>query len=187
MSAYPPLIGAVLAEVGGALGGVDEAALLALERAICRASRVFVAGTGRSGLAMRGFAMRLTHLGLTAHVVGEVTTPNLAAGDLLLIGSGSGRTPSVLNWASRARALQAGLGLITASRPSPMAELADWVVEINAPTPKAGTGGQAASIQPMGTLFEQSLGICLDVLVLRLMAARGVSAEQMFARHANLE
>ena len=59
------------------------------------ARTVFVAGSGRSGLAMRSFAMRLIHLGLSAHVVGETTTPRITDRDLLLIGSGSGSTPGL--------------------------------------------------------------------------------------------
>jgi 6-phospho-3-hexuloisomerase len=39
----------------------------------------------------------------------------------------------------------------------------------------------------MGSLFEQSLGILLDVLILYLMESENINAGQMFARHANLE
>ncbi len=43
------------------------------------------------------------------------------------------------------------------------------------------------SVQPLGTLFEQSMLILCDSLVLALMRRTGVSAAQMFAHHANLE
>jgi 6-phospho-3-hexuloisomerase len=39
----------------------------------------------------------------------------------------------------------------------------------------------------MGTLFEQTLGIFLDSLILYLMEVEQIDASQMFARHANLE
>jgi 6-phospho-3-hexuloisomerase len=187
MSAYQPLVNTIVAEVSTALGSVDPEALAALEALMRRAPRIFVAGTGRSGLCLRAFAMRLMHLGLPAYVVGDVTTPSLAAADLLLIGSGSGRTASVVQCATRAKALQATVALITTARQSPIADLADQIVLIEAPTPKSSQAAQAFSIQPMGTLFEQTLGLLLDVVVLQLMQALAISAEQMFARHANLE
>jgi len=39
----------------------------------------------------------------------------------------------------------------------------------------------------MGSLFEQSLLVVLDAVVLALMDRRGEGPETMFARHANLE
>jgi len=39
----------------------------------------------------------------------------------------------------------------------------------------------------MGSLFEQSLLICLDYVILILMEKRQITGEEMFARHANLE
>ena len=66
-------------------------------------SRIFVAGAGRSGLCMRAFGMRLMHLGKTVYVVGETTTPSIAATDLLILGSGSGRTASLLAMAEQAQ------------------------------------------------------------------------------------
>ena len=40
-------------------------------------------------------AMRLMHLGLTVHVVGETTAPAIRSNDLLLAASGSGTTAGV--------------------------------------------------------------------------------------------
>src|SRR5437868_14505817 len=50
---------------------------------IQRAERIFVIGAGRSRLAISMVAMRLMHLGLRVHVIGEVTTPAIQGGDLL--------------------------------------------------------------------------------------------------------
>ena len=58
----------------------------ALADAILSAKHVFIAGAGRSGLMMRAMAMRLMHLGLKVCVVGEVVTPGIMPGDLLLVG-----------------------------------------------------------------------------------------------------
>ena len=76
----PDLIEAIIADIKRALGQVDPAQVDDICAAICTADRVFVAGKGRSGLQMRAFAMRLMHLGLTAHVVDDVTTPAIGSG-----------------------------------------------------------------------------------------------------------
>ena len=65
--------------------------------AILKADRIFVAGAGRSGFVARAFANRLMHMGLTVFFVGEPTTPAIKAGDLLVIGSGSGETGSLVS------------------------------------------------------------------------------------------
>ena len=45
----------------------------------------------------------------------------------------------------------------------------------------------AISIQPMGSLFEQSLLIIMDHLILLLMDKTGMTENEMFSHHANLE
>ena len=187
MSEYRPLVNTLVTEVSTALGSIDSGDVLELEQLILQAPHLFLGGTGRSGLCMRAFAMRLMHLGLSVHVLGDVTTPGITENDLLLIGSGSGRTTSLVQVATLAKALKAKVALITATRLSPIGAMADRIVEINAPTPKAAAVTRSFSIQPMGTLFEQTLGLLLDIIVLQLMGELSVSAEQMFARHANLE
>ncbi len=187
MNSYEALVTSMVAELSGALQSVDANELMVLERALLQAPRIFVAGMGRSGLCMRAFAMRIMHLGLPAYVVGDVTTPGIDESDLLLIGSGSGRTASLVQYAARAQALQAQVGLITTARTSPLGDYSNYVVRVNAPTPKRADSIDSVSVQPMGSLFEQSLGLLLDIVVMRLMQALDISAEQMFARHANLE
>ncbi len=45
-------------------------------------SKIVCTGAGRVGLAMRAFAMRLNHLGLDAHFLGETIVPHTGPGDL---------------------------------------------------------------------------------------------------------
>ena len=70
--------------------------------AILKADRIFVAGAGRTGFVARAFANRLMHMGMTVFFVGEPTTPAIKAGDLLVIGSGSGETGSLVVMAQKA-------------------------------------------------------------------------------------
>ena len=162
----------------------------ALVREVSEAGRIFVAGAGRTGLVMRGFAMRLAQLGLQVHVVGETTTSAVRSGDLLLIGSGSGVTERLVHYAEKTVETGARVAVATADPGSPVARLAGLVVFIPAPTPKSSkkSGGQGLrSRQPMATLFEQSLGVVLDACVMLLMARLDETERDMIARHANLE
>ncbi|MBN2554150.1 MAG: 6-phospho-3-hexuloisomerase [Spirochaetales bacterium] len=174
-------------EIDAALNGLDPGPCDRLAEAILRSKRIFLAGMGRSGLIMRSFAMRLMHLGLEVHVVGETTTPAIAGGDLLLIGSGSGETESLLAMTRRAKALGIDVALVTVHPDSSIGALADLVVRVAATTPKSSKPSAAASIQPKGSLFEQILFLICESVVLRLMEIRGIDAEGMFLRHANLE
>lgn len=53
-------------------------------------------GAGRTGLALKMTAMRFMHLGFKVHVVGETTTPAILENDLLIVGSGSGTTSTLV-------------------------------------------------------------------------------------------
>lgn len=187
----------ILDELRRTLNRISCDEVEALVREVTGAQRIFVAGAGRSGLVMRSFAMRLAQLGLTVHVVGETTSPAVRPGDLLLIGSGSGVTDRLVHYAGKAAEAGARVAAATADPDSPAARRADVVVVIPAPTPKSSNetigqeqrSGQPVlrSAQPMGTLFEQSLGVMLDACVLLLMARLDETGRSMFARHANLE
>ncbi|MBI2192208.1 MAG: SIS domain-containing protein [Planctomycetes bacterium] len=182
-------VAGIVSEVSDCLGRVSPESLQSALAELGRARRIFLLGAGRSGLGIRGFAIRLAHLGRPAYLVGETTTPPIEPDDLLVIGSGSGRTVSLLAMAARAKKTGARILLFTADVHSPIGQLADCRVEIPAPTPKA-VGGQPAarpSVQPMGSLFEQCLFLLLDLLVMLMMQEKGIQAQEMFARHANLE
>lgn len=180
----------ILDELRRTLHRVSGDEVEALVREVTEARRIYVAGAGRSGLVMRGFAMRLAQLGLPVHVVGETTSTAVRRGDLLLIGSGSGVTDRLVHYAGKASEAGARVAAATAAPDSPAARLADVVVAIPAPTPKSSkesVGPEYLSRQPMGTLFEQSLGVMLDACVMLLMARLEETGRSMFARHANLE
>ncbi len=174
-------------EMRALLEAVDAGQAGRFVRALGAARSVFTAGAGRSGLAMRGFAMRLMHLGMMAHVVGDMVTPPFQAGDLLVIGSGSGATPSLASMAEKAKSLGGTVALVTAASPSQIERRADVFVLLPAPTPKNASAGRAASRQPMASLFEQALWVFLDSCIMMLMEDRGASSDGMFGRHANLE
>ena len=151
------------------------------------AEEVFCAGAGRSGFQVKGFAMRLMHMGVASYVVGETCTPNIKKGGVLVVCSGSGETKSLVNHAAKAKEMGARVALITINPQSMIAGMADVVIEISAPSPKSAKQGDIKSIQPMGSLFEQSEGIFMDIAVMMLMERRGKDSDTMFGRHANME
>ena len=177
----------ILDELGQTLARVSKEDVERLLDAIVKAQRVFVAGAGRSGLVMRGFAMRLMQMGFEAYVVGETVTPGIGEADLLLVGSGSGATAGLVVSTEKARAAGAQISLITARADSPIGGEADIVVVLPTPIPRMAQNHAVRSIQLPGSLFEQSLMVVLDVLVVVLMARCGENEETMLGRHANLQ
>ncbi|ANJ28857.1 3-hexulose-6-phosphate isomerase [Agromyces aureus] len=166
--------------------GTDAAAgLSATADLILDARRVFVLGAGRSGLALRMTAMRLMHLGLEVHVVGEVTAPAIGAGDLLLTASGSGTTGGIVRAAETAIATGARIAAITTAPASPLAAMASAVVVV----PAAGKldRSESASAQYAGSLFEQTVVLVGDALFDALWRRSGQSADDLWPRHSNLE
>ena len=182
---YPELVHKALAELSTALRAVPPDDVARCRQAILAARRIFVAGKGRSGLIMRAHSMRLMHLGLAVHVVDDVTTPAIGASDLLYLASGSGSTPSIVQYAQKAHSIGADVALVTANADSAAAKLTDVVVVIPAPSPKVAS--THTSSHPMATLFELSLAILLDIVVMQLMTELEQTPDQMYARHTNLE
>ncbi|MFB9326657.1 6-phospho-3-hexuloisomerase [Paenibacillus aurantiacus] len=179
-------VATIVRELEHAAELLPEGACDRLADAILNADAIFVAGAGRSGLMMKAFAMRLMHLGLRAHVVGETVTPGISPGDLLVMGSGSGETRSLLGMLEKAHALQATVAGLTIRQQSTLGSRADLVVLLPA-SPKDQSSGADLTIQPMGSLFEQMLLILLDAVILRIMEMQAQNSGTMYGKHANLE
>jgi len=180
---------AILKELEGPLKQIDPDQAEALVDAILCADQVFVAGTGRSQMMVRGLAMRLMHLGFKAFVVGETVTPAIEPGDLLIIGSGSGETSTLAIIANKAKKVGAKLALITIYPESTIGQLADIVICIPAATTKRGEGSGAKSIQPGANMFEQSMLLFCDATVIRIIEKEKIQDSNMILmkKHANLE
>ena len=147
-----------------------------------QASRIFVSGAGRSGLIGRFFAMRLMHSGYNVSVVGEIVTPSIKKGDLLLIISGSGETEQLVAFTKRAREVGAKIILISAKSDSTIGDMADAVFRIGSPEQYGKVTGM-----PMGTVFELSTLSFLEATISHVIHEKGIAEEEMRSRHANLE
>lgn len=184
MSSAPPDLSRIICdEIATAVASVPGADREAAIDVITSAKRIFVAGEGRSGLVLRMAAMRLIHLGLAVHVVGDATTPAIGPSDLLIAGSGSGETPVTLLIAEQAKRAGASILAVTATETSRLGVLADTRLTLR--THAKGDRGSGASIQPGGSLFEQSMLVLLDILF--LLIAGDTAAVQIEQRHANME
>lgn len=179
-------IESILGEIKTVFGSFDENQASVLLDEILRADKIVVCGAGRVGMAIRGFGMRLGHLGLKAFTLGDSTVPGIGHGDLLIVASGSGETQTIYDLVEIGKKNGARIGLVTGNPESRMGKLADVVVQITAPSKTKAVEG-FVSIQPMTTLNEQSLGIFFDALVLDLMERMGETHDTMWARHSNLE
>jgi 6-phospho-3-hexuloisomerase len=87
---------------------------------------------------------------------------------------------------SRTRGDGARTLVVTAQPSSPALQAADAVIVLPAQTIADDTGA-AASMLPMGTLFEWLELAFFDLLALRLGERTGQTVEQIRARHTNLE
>lgn len=178
-------IAMVIAENHSALTQIDCALLERVGSTVRHATRIFVAGEGRSGLAVRMVAMRLMHLGCKVHVIGETTTPSIKAGDVLIAFSGSGSTGVVSLIAERARAAGALVVAVTTQPKSPLGQLANQVLTISAASKHDQSSSR--SRQFAGSLFEQSALLLFDALFHVLSSSSQQDHDQLWARHTNLE
>jgi len=180
------LVQVVLGEIEGVLAKVDRGEIEDLASTLADAGRVFVVGEGRSGFMAKAFAMRLMHVGLTVHVVGETTTPSIGEGDTVVAVSGSGTTAGTVRVARQAQDAGASVHAVTTDGDSELASLSSAILLVPAAT-KHRRPGEATTVQPLSSLFDQATHVVLDVVCLRLGERRGVDNASARAAHANTE
>lgn len=180
------LFDAALADLSAAVSRIDPTATEAACATIAGAGRIVLYGCGREGLQLRGFAMRLHHLGLQVAMQGDMAAPPVGEGDLLIVSAGPGELATVTALMRIARASGAEVLFLTAEPATPSARLATQVLAIPAQT-MARDREANASVLPMGSVYEGALFLLFEVMVLRLRDRLGTTPEAMRARHTNLE
>lgn len=176
----------VLNEIKQVLDKIEESEVQHFIDEILAANTIVVCGAGRVGMAIKGFGMRLAHLGLKAFTLGDSVVPSITQGDILIVASGSGETQTIFDIVAIAKKNKSKVLAITGNSESRIGRLADSLVKVTAPSKTKQVDG-FVSIQPMTTLNEQSLGLFFDTVVLLLMEQMGESHDTMWARHSNLE
>lgn len=173
----------ILVEISAVLREIDSGATVRFIEALNRARRIFVLGSGRSALIGSAFAMRLMHLGIETHVIGEVTSPDPEEEDLLLVISGSGETETIYNLVSQAARKKMAIWCITTNPDSRIAAKSAEVIVVPAKS-KYGAGD---SVQPLGSTFEQAVLIFLDALIVFIMSELKKGKEELEKRHTKME
>jgi len=180
MSSFQDSINYILSYNSTILQGIPPDKIQDVITLLLGAHRVFVYGTGRSGLLGRAFAIRLVHLGIQTFVIGETITAPVQKDDCVVLISGSGKTIPVVMTAEIAANLGAKIILITTHRGSPIAKFSTVVIpfKIKKNNP---------CLAPLGTLFEANTWIFLDGIIAELMSKKGENESSMKQRHATLE
>lgn len=164
---------------------------------IVKSDKIFVHGAGREGISLRGFAMRLAHLGKSAYWLMDDTTVGMHKNDLLIISDGFGDVGIHRRIEERAAQTGAKVAMITGLPDgSNVKNYADYVLFIPA-TVYMGTDNNdpdtprqkdvVPTIQPMGNLYEQHLYLLMDIVSILIKDELGLTYEDMEANHRNVE
>lgn len=165
---------------------IDEKEVDSFINCILSANHIFLTGAGRSGIAIKGFANRLLHLGFSVSVVGEITSPHSKPGDLIIFCSGSGETDSLVSLAVKASQSKVKIALVTMNTTSTIGKLSDSILYIPGKI-KNEERNELEFIQPMGSLFEQLSFLTFDAIILNLMNKLKETSDTMLKRHADFE
>lgn len=176
----------VMEELKDVFGRMNDTDVRVLLEKIKESKRIFLLAAGREGLATRAFAMRLMHLGKQAYWIWDDTTPAICEKDLLICACGSADVGHENYIAGMAKDNGATIALITPAKQGYLVTIADFIINVPAAAYKA-TGDFVESQQLMGNLFEQSLFIFYDILIMILREELFISKEEMVSRHRNVE
>lgn len=183
---YQAVCELVLGELHASLYAIRAEEVERLLEAVHKAQRVFFIGVGRTLFSLQAIAKRWAHLGIDAHIVGEVTEPAITAEDILIAGSGGGNTMLPVGIAKKAKAIGAMVAYIGSNPDSPLRDSADFMVRIPVRT-RFELEDEIVSRQPMASLFEQSLLLLGDIVAKMLIDRQGLDMAGLWQYHANLE
>ena len=165
--------------------------------AIIAAKHVFVYGTGREGISMRGFAMRLAHLGKQTFRLMDDTTIGMHEGDLFILADGRGDVGIHRRIVEQASASGARIAMITGLPEGYLAKnYADLILFVHSTVYLGDTSKNPDAVkqqdvvpteQPMGNQFEQHLYLLMDIIAILLKDEMGLTYADMEARHRNVE
>ena len=160
----------IVAELKNASVQMPEEKIDQFIEAVDTHERIFVYGTGRSGLMLKA--------------LGETTTPSVGKGDLLIVASASGETQSVCSAADDGAKQGTDVLVITGSKESTLSRNHEPLIRIEAATKFSES---KASIQPLGSLFEQMLLLIFDAVILKMSSKNADTNKKMAKRHASIE
>ncbi|MCL1979380.1 MAG: SIS domain-containing protein [Methanomassiliicoccaceae archaeon] len=141
--------------------------------------KIFVYGSGRSGLIGQLFSVRLVQIGLKVHFVGDMTTPIISKNDLTILVSNTGQTTSVVQTAEIARRIGSHVVSLTSTPSSKLAAASDTVITL-----KLEKDEKDSELAPLGTIFEDTVLFFFDCIIPDLMKRLNVTEKDMRKKHA---
>ena len=134
-------------------------------------------GAGRMGYSLRGFIMRLAHMGANASFIGDTNVPAVNKNSTVIINSSSGETETLKIYARQAKGAGAQLFLITQNPESSIGHLSDLVLSMPV----------IDSIQVMKTFPEQYTFVLLDHITTLIVAKLKLNNDFLKKNHSVFE
>jgi len=134
-------------------------------------------GAGRMGYALQAFIMRVSHLGYRSFMLGDTTMPRLKPGDIVLVNSSSGETPTIALLSTIAKKHGATVVCITSNPKSTIANLSDHVISY----------APIKTTQMMKTVYEQFTFLLFDYCASYLKNKSPLSTREIEINHSVLE
>lgn len=188
---------AIIEEHDAVFKMLDMEQLKVFMDAVINANNIFIHGTGREGISMRGFAMRMAHLGKPTYWLMDDTTVGMHEGDLFIITDGRGDVGIHRRIVEQASKTGAKIAMLTCLPEGNLAKTyADVILFIHATVYMAETANDpnapkqhdvVPTVQPMGNQYEQHLYLLLDIIVIMLKDEMGLTYDDMEYRHRNIE
>tara|TARA_Y100000996_G_C22537831_1_gene648909 strand:- start:1288 stop:1890 length:603 start_codon:yes stop_codon:yes gene_type:complete len=187
----------IVNEISDILNNIPTNQTSNLINQIIKSNKIFLVAIGRVNLSLQCFGKRLAHLGFKVELVGSLTEKPATKKDLLIVASGSGESLIPLHITKKAKSIGCKILHITSSKKSSIRNIADYVVELKAPTKivsniktkesLSDAASKTKSIQPMSTLFDQVLHIYGDVVSVQIIEKLRLNKINLWKNHANLE
>lgn len=183
---FKRLNGEIMRELESSMRTIDEESADEVMKALMGAEKVFAVGVGRVLMMLQAFVKRLNHLGIEAYYVGEVNEPAITDRDVLIVASGSGESAVPVAIARAAQNYHPTVVYIGSNTESTAASLSSIRLRIPCRT-KLNRPDELSSVQPMSSMFEQSLLLVCDTLAYRIVRERHLVMDGLWRKHANLE
>lgn len=155
----------ILNEISSCISSVSDNDILNICDLINSSENIITIGAGRMGYSLKAFSMRLSHLGYKSFHLGDTNVPRCGQNDLIIVGSGSGETKSILGLVETAKSANSKILCVTQNKSSSIANISDLVITLN----------NIKSSQIMKTLAEQSTYILYDIISKKLSETKDMS------------
>jgi 6-phospho-3-hexuloisomerase len=147
------------------------------------ANNVFVAGRGRSRQTAMNFGSRLSQMGKNVYVVGAANAPSIKEGDVLVLSSGSGSTPTLVDFAKTAAEVGAKCVLLTMNKDAEVSKINTASFLVSDVNRQEGTG-EDSEIYSKIYAYPTNLGF--ETILTYIMMKNGLSREEVDAQKPNL-